>query len=172
MDLYVVRHAEAAARGENGSDTDEARTLTDAGRAASRKIAQVLQDRGIHVEAVVASPLVRAQQTAEEMLAVWGPEAGTLHTCDALAPGGRPKKLARFLRELKADAVAIVGHQPDLGELTAWFVGGREAQIDLAKGGVAYVHFPDEPEKGEGMLVWLVTPEWFAAPTPIPATTA
>ena len=58
-------------------------------------------------------------------------------------------------------SVAVVGHQPDLGQLAGWLIGARKAQIDLAKAGVAHIAFDPEPRKGAGTLVWLVTPEWF-----------
>ena len=38
--------------------------------------------------------------------------------------------------------------------------GSKRAQIDLAKAGIAYINVADEPCKGGGVLVWLVTPEW------------
>jgi phosphohistidine phosphatase SixA len=66
------------------------------------------------------------------------------------------------LRNLPAEAIAVVGHLPDLGFHTGWLIGSKKAQIDYAKGGVARVHFPSKPEKGSGVLVWLVTPEWLA----------
>jgi phosphohistidine phosphatase SixA len=54
-----------------------------------------------------------------------------------------------------------VGHQPDLGEWTAWLIGSKKAHIDLAKAGVAFLACPDGTRKGGGSLVWLVTPDWY-----------
>ena len=56
-------------------------------------------------------------------------------------------------------AVWLVGHQPDLGEWCAWLIGSRKVQIDLSKGGVAYVKCEDAPGNA-GTLVWIVTHEW------------
>jgi phosphohistidine phosphatase len=108
----------------------------------------------------VTSPLLRARQTAEAILRHWGPDAPQLRETDLLAPGGKHRKAARYLRELEGESVAVVGHQPDLGELVGWFIGSRKAQVDLAKGGVACVVFDGPPRKGSGYLAWLLTPEW------------
>ncbi len=170
MDLFIIRHAEAYARGEEGIDSDAARPLTPQGRATARLLAQVFTLRELSVEAILASPLVRAQQTAEELRVVWG-ETVAVHTCEALAPEGRFKKILRQMRELKASSVALVGHEPDLSELVGWWIGSRKAQVNLAKAGVAYIHFANEPAKGAGTLIWLLTPEWFAGPQPLPQET-
>jgi phosphohistidine phosphatase len=109
---------------------------------------------------VVSSPLLRARQTAEKMLRQWSAPVPELYICEELEPGGRRKRLARFLRDLNREALALVGHQPDLGEFAAWLIGGKKAQIDLAKAGVACIACGDGPRKKNGMLQWLVTPEW------------
>jgi phosphohistidine phosphatase SixA len=57
--------------------------------------------------------------------------------------------------------MALVGHQPDLGFYAGWLIGSKSAQVDLAKAGVARITCDDKPGKGRGMLIWLVTPEWF-----------
>ena len=82
--------------------------------------------------------------------------------CDALAQGGKRRKLTRFLRDLGVDTVALVGHMPDLGEYAAWLIGSRKGQVDLAKAGVARIVCEGRPGKGDGVLTWLITPEWYA----------
>src|SRR5207248_11201981 len=89
-------------------------------------------------------------------------ERPALQVAEELAPGARARQLGRFLRGLNAAAVALVGHQPDLGAWVAWVIGSRKAQIELAKAGVAHISCPDGPRQGSGPLLWLVTPEWFA----------
>jgi phosphohistidine phosphatase SixA len=49
---------------------------------------------------------------------------------------------------------------PDLNDYAGWLIGSKKAQVDLAKAGIACVHFEDEPDKGAGVLTWLVTPQW------------
>jgi phosphohistidine phosphatase len=159
MDLYLVRHAEAAALGENGVTEDADRSLTSKGQEQARKLAAGLHRRGIRFGAIVTSPLLRARQTAEAMAKALPQPAPQLQTSDDLAPEGKRKRLKRLLAELAADQVALVGHQPDLGELAAWLIGSRKAQLDIAKAGVACIHLENGVGKGKGSLTWLVTPE-------------
>jgi phosphohistidine phosphatase len=160
VDLYVIRHAEAHPLGEGGIATDEERPLTEAGQARARQVGQGLQRRGVRPELVLTSPLVRARQTAEQLLAGLSQPAPELRLCQALEPGSRRRKLARAVNDLGKERVALVGHQPDLGEWVAWLVGSKKAHLDLAKAGVAYVRCDREADKGAGALVWLAPPEW------------
>lgn len=162
MDIYLIRHAEAKPRDEDGVERDEERPLTETGEAQSRELAAGLQRRGVELHLLLSSPLVRAKQTAEAMRKQWSLPVPELQLCDDLAPGLRPRKLAKLLRDLKGQAVGLVGHMPDLAELACWLIGGKKAQIDLAKAGVARISCTKGPRKGEGILVWLVTPEWMS----------
>lgn len=162
MDLLLIRHAEAVPLGEEGSTKDTERPLTATGRTQAATLGQTLSRHGIAVEHLVSSPLVRAQQTAEVLNGVWQLPPESLHTHDELAPGGEFRKLAKFIRKLGAATVAIVGHEPDLSELTGWLIGAKKAQITFAKGGVALVRVKGDNELGKGTckLVWLLTPDW------------
>jgi phosphohistidine phosphatase len=160
MDLYIIRHAEALPLGADGIEDDADRPLTPAGQARSGPLAAALQRQVVRLDRIVTSPLLRARQTAEGLLQELSAPKPELHICDHLAPGGKRRKLTRFLCGLGAESVAIVGHMPDLGEYAGWLIGSRKAQIDLAKAGVACIHFEDEPDKGAGALAWMVTPQW------------
>ncbi len=163
MELYVIRHAEA--KPLEGTITDDAdRPLTDTGIAQSRALSQCLQKLGVKLDVVLTSPLLRAKQTAEEMLRHWSNPKPPVEVVQELVDAGKRKKLARLLREVGKESVAIVGHQPDLSTFTAWLTGSRKAQLDFAKAGVALVHCTDAPDRGAGTLEWLVTPDWFLIP--------
>jgi phosphohistidine phosphatase len=169
VDLYLIRHADALPLGELGINDDAERPITERGKAQSRVLAAGFRRRAISLGLILTSPLVRAKQTAEEMLRHWSGTAPELRECEELAPGGKPRKLARTLRDWHGDRVALVGHEPDLGELAGWFIGSRKSRIDFAKAGVAYIHCEKDPRKGEGTLLWLVTPEWLADSIEAPA---
>jgi phosphohistidine phosphatase len=160
MDLYIIRHGDALPLGSPGITGDEERPLSKDGEAQARNLAAALSRRGIRLEKVVSSPLVRARQTAERLIEAWPPPRPELSLCDELAPGRKRRQLAKFLRALGGASVAVVGHQPDLGALAAWLVGSKKAQIDLAKAGVAHVQFGNGPKKGAGTLIALLTPAW------------
>ena len=112
------------------------------------------------MDQIVSSPLLRAKQTAEDLKKHWEAPLRELALCDALAPDGKARKLSRFLRDLKAESVAIVGHMPDLSDYLTWLVGSRKAKIPLDKAGAAYLECGDDLDKGDGVLVWLVTATW------------
>jgi phosphohistidine phosphatase len=158
MDLYLIRHAEAVPLGEQGITSDEERPLTEPGQQTARAVGEGLRQRGVTFDKIVTSPLLRARQTAEGILRDWPAPAPELIVCDDLAPDGKPKRVGRFLRDVVGERVGLVGHMPQLGILTAWLIGSKKAQIDLDKGGVAYVAC-SSAKKARGTLLWLVPPE-------------
>jgi phosphohistidine phosphatase len=125
MRLILVRHAEAAP-----GDPDELRALTPAGRDVARALGDRLAGAGI--TAVVSSPLLRARQTAEPIARAAGVAA---ETDDRLAPGATAEDV-RGVVAGKGDAVVVVGHQPDCGEIVLALTG-REAAFPA--GGLAEV---------------------------------
>ena len=157
MHLYLIRHAEAVPLGEQGIESDEERPLTPHGEEQCKALAQAMKRLGVRLDILLTSPLVRACQTAERL------GAGRPKKCKPLAPGGKKRHLLEQVRATKDDAIGLVGHNPDLSELVGWFVGHKEAGIDLDKSGVACIAFDGKPAKGGGVLVWLCTPEWSAA---------
>ncbi|HJZ92578.1 MAG TPA: phosphohistidine phosphatase SixA [Gemmataceae bacterium] len=161
MDVYLIRHADAAPLGEAGATEDFDRPLNDAGRDQSKKLAQALSKRGVHIDRLLVSPLVRAQQTAEPLVTAWGLAPDDVVTCKALAPGGKCRKVAEWVNERPVAAVGLVGHRPDLNELAAWLIGSKRAKIALDKAGVGLIRVDDsELEKGSGELVWLLPEAW------------
>ncbi|MCS6850776.1 MAG: phosphohistidine phosphatase SixA [Gemmataceae bacterium] len=162
MLIYLIRHAEAAPLGHGGTTHDAERPLTEDGLAQCRALALGLHKRQARFDLVLTSPLVRAVQTAEGMLKHWPAPAPELRHCDELTPGTKRRQLARYLRNCTTEQIALVGHQPDLGQFAAWLLGSNKVHIELAKGGVALISCDDEPAKGTGSLLWLVTPAWLA----------
>jgi phosphohistidine phosphatase SixA len=70
MRLHIIRHAEAI---ERSTDLpDEQRHLTCCGRKRFRKVAACLKKMAIAPDYILASPLVRAVQTAEGLRGVSG----------------------------------------------------------------------------------------------------
>ena len=119
MRLVIVRHAEAAP-----GDPDELRSLTPEGREQARSLARELRDRGVAADAVVASPLLRARETATAL------GLGEPVIDDRLAPGAT----AEDVREAAAGrgkTVVLVGHQPDCSEAVL-ALGGREVSFPPA----------------------------------------
>ena len=159
----MIRHAEAAPLGEGGVTDDANRPLTPKGEQQARSVAAGLQQRGVMLDRIICSPLLRARQTAEGLVQAWSKPAPELRVCEELAPGGKRKRVARFLKRLACDKVAVVGHQPDLDLFAAWLIGSRRARLNLAKAGVAYIRCDGDPGKGDGELIWMAPPEFLGS---------
>jgi phosphohistidine phosphatase len=168
--LYLIRHAEAEDIGTGGITRDFDRPLTERGRADSQALGLAFARQNLMVDAIAASPLVRAHQTATEFVSALAPSLRVV-TCDELAHGKlRPGKLTDFLADLpavgdrlptrEAKAVVAVGHMPDLAEYCEWLIGSAPGTVRLAKAAVACLQFAGDPGRADGALEWLVTPEW------------
>src|SRR3990170_3384504 len=106
-ELYLVRHAIAAVRGEEWPDDDK-RPLTARGVARFKEEVEGLGKLDVTVDEVFTSPLVRAKQTAE-LLAAGLPGKPSVKVLDALAPGHAPASvLAQPARAARRRRMALV----------------------------------------------------------------
>ena len=160
--LFLVRHAIAAERSEKWPD-DAKRPLTHQGAARMGTAAEGLSAMGVKPDVVIASPFVRAEQTADILVKCLGGDA-RLVTAPALAPGGSPAAVAEAVATLaKGRSIALVGHEPGLGELAAWLVGARQP-LPFKKGGVCRIDVAEWPPVAKsGTLVWFATPKMLRA---------
>ena len=122
MELVLWRHADA----EPGAD-DMARRLTPAGEKQAAAMARWLRAHLPREYTLLASPAVRAQQTAAAL--------GRPLTEKALAPGASPKDIRRAVEEYKG-LVIVVGHQPDLGRVAARLVADVREEWAVEKGAI------------------------------------
>ena len=155
--LYLVRHAIAAERGEDWPDDDK-RPLTARGVARFKESVNGLLRLDVAVDEIFTSPLVRAKQTAE-ILAGGLPGKPTLKVLDALSPGHAPGSiLAQLARTARRRRIALVGHEPGLGELAAHLIGAGRA-LTFKKGGVCRIDVESLTSRRAGSLNWFVTPK-------------
>lgn len=63
--ITLVRHAESVGNAENRLQGQSDYPLSEKGRAQARALAQRWQDEGLTFDQVIASPLLRARETAE-----------------------------------------------------------------------------------------------------------
>jgi phosphohistidine phosphatase len=159
VDLFVVRHAIAFERDASRWPDDRDRPLTPQGEAKFLPAARGLGRIAPNVDVVLSSPLIRAWRTAELLVA----EAGWPEPlpCEALEPDRSPPDVVESLRPHRGrDAVAIVGHEPLLGDVIAYLLVGSDehAAFPLRKGGAACVDLDGDPPGG-AILRWLVTPK-------------
>jgi phosphohistidine phosphatase len=162
MNLYLVRHGAAVPAKEQDATADEARPLSAKGFEQVRLLASGLQSVGVTPDLIVTSPLQRAVQTAEDLRSALGAPKREVELCEELAPSQSTRKLTKYLLKLEGEHLLLVGHEPDLSQHIGWLIGSKQARLRLAKGGVACVACDAAPQKGAGMLLWLLTPQWLA----------
>jgi phosphohistidine phosphatase len=114
--LILVRHAKA----EQGQP-DELRPLTKKGRERALELGRELA--GLQPDAVVSSPLVRAQETAAPIAEAAGVE---LVLDDRLAPGASADEVRAAVAG-RGETVVVVGHQPDCSEIVYELIGEEVA---------------------------------------------
>jgi len=156
VQLYLIRHGIAAERGDAYPD-DSKRPLTAEGISRLRKQVKGLKALGVRLDVIVSSPLVRTRQTAD--IVSDGLEGKPdVVLSDALAPEGTSTAVYQELaRHAKKRAVALVGHEPNLGQLAARLIGTRHA-LTFKKGGVCRIDVEALPPRGAGSLYYFLPP--------------
>jgi phosphohistidine phosphatase len=157
LELYLIRHGVAADRGEEYPD-DSKRPLTSDGISQLRKQAKALDALDIGFDHIITSPLVRTRQTAD-VFAEHLKSKPSVSNSDALAPAGTPAGVLQELgKHMRKARIALVGHEPNIGELAARLIGSR-TPLAFKKGAICRIDFEVFPPKGSGQLRWFVTPK-------------
>jgi phosphohistidine phosphatase len=133
--MVLLRHGTAVARGLAGLD-DAERPLVAKGEREARDAGRAFRALRVRPDRVVASPLVRALQTAQLAAAELGVP---LFEDDALAPGFDRSALDGVFARHDGDCLVLVGHDPDFSTLVRDLAG---ANVSLAKGGAAIIDLP------------------------------
>ena len=153
VELCLLRHAHAG-DSTTWEEADELRPLTEKGRRQAERLARHLLTAGYAPDVVLASPLVRARETAEIVAEILRAplridprlaELVDLPTVEEiLAAAGDPTR------------PVLVGHDPDFSELLSELVG---APIAMRKGTLARIDVERPLEPGAGELRWLLPPD-------------
>lgn len=160
MQLYLIRHG-IAVEPRIGIN-DQERSLTQEGRQKTGKLAKRLINLGLQFDSILTSPLVRSRQTAEILQ-----ESGLsshIETSSYLAPDGNIQDWLGWL-EQSIDtqlALALVGHQPNLGhwaEILLW--GEARSVLVLKKAGIIGLELPETGSPvGRSQMFWLTPPKF------------
>src|SRR5688500_11956761 len=155
-ELYLVRHAIAAERGGEWPD-DTKRPLTERGMNRFKDAVKGLRRLDVALDEIFTSPLVRARQTAE-ILAAGVEGKPPVKVLDALAPGHTPASvMTQLARVAKRPRIAIVRHEPGLGERAAQRLGAGLA-LAFKKGGVCRIDLGSLTPKRAASLAWFLPP--------------
>jgi phosphohistidine phosphatase len=123
--IYLLRHGDA----EDGAGDDAARRLTEKGQRQARDAGRALVALGVGIDACLASPKVRALETARLACEALGVE---VEVTEALRGGAFD---ALDLAAGRGD-VLLVGHEPDFSAEVGRLTG---ANVVMKKGGIAMV---------------------------------
>ncbi len=137
MKLYLVRHAEAEAGGN-----DLLRSLTERGKEQARISGQVLRLL-VQEETpkIWSSPALRARQTAQ-LIGEAFPSPLGVEEHDSLGLPPDFQALRKELAELgmKEQTLILVTHMPFIGECsTYWSTGHAHPGLDVPKSGIVFL---------------------------------
>lgn len=153
MNFYFLRHTTPF----DGSP-DEERRLTPGGHEEAGRLGRFLAGLGVSFDAAYSSPLIRAIETAEDVMKLTN-EGGMVPVApaDALRNEASQEDFQQWLNSLPPrDHILLVGHAPKLGERVGALLGMEQPHaFGLSKGGLACVETED---RLSGSLKFLVSP--------------
>lgn len=157
MRLYLVRHGIAE---DTAAAADAERALTPKGKSRMMQIARGLRSLGARPDLIFTSPLRRAVETAEMLLRSF--PGAELKEMAQLAPGAAsPEEMRAALAvHQSAKEIALVGHQPALGNFASFLLTGStdSCEIQFKKGSVACLESNPDERHGHHSLVWHLPP--------------
>jgi phosphohistidine phosphatase len=158
MILYLLRHGDALSQAAD----DASRPLSPLGEQQSAVAGRTLARLKSIPALVLASPLLRARQTATivmDELRLTG-----LETTEYLSPTTDPRQLLDELNGRAPASALLVGHLPSLQTAASLIVSGtRDAGLRVATGTLIGVETPPRVTYGSGVLQWLFSYEQMKA---------
>lgn len=156
MDIYFLRHASAGDSTLNPT-RDDVRPLDKLGIEQSHNVGLALAAMRIGFDAILCSPLLRAQQTAKIVAEEIGHKQKMV-TEPALEPGGSFEQFLDILdRHAGRHSILVVGHNPSMTEFLNKLLMGENAldAIEVKKASLAKV----EKDGNGAMLKWCLPPK-------------
>jgi phosphohistidine phosphatase len=153
MDLILWRHADAADAVSGEADFE--RALTSKGRDQAKRMAAWLNQRLPADSIVLASPAVRAQQTAAAL-------KRDIRSSDALGTSTDCESLLQAVRWPRAEGTTVVvGHQPTLGHVASLLLTGAEGELSIRKSAVWWLRLTDSRRRAHAhaTLLAVMTPD-------------
>jgi phosphohistidine phosphatase len=153
MDLVLWRHAEAYDLAEPDAD-DMARELTPRGLKQAARMAGWLDRQLPESTKILVSPAVRAEQTAAALQRKY-------KTRQQLQPSSDLLQLLEVVhRSDNENTLLLVGHQPALGALAAYFLDCKLDSFTIRKGAVWWLRTRQRDAMNQTVLVCVQTPEY------------
>lgn len=157
--LLLMRHAKSD-WGHAGLD-DFDRPLNRRGRADLPRLARLLETYGPAPQTALASPALRARQTAEGLGAALGLPPPVFDERLYLAPADLILHLVGRT-ESKSESLLLIAHNPGIEEAVSALCGAR---LHMPTGGVAAVDLAAwaDAERGGGLLRYFALPRLLKA---------
>ncbi|KFI26237.1 histidine phosphatase family protein [Haematobacter massiliensis] len=159
--LILTRHAKSSWGDPTAADFD--RKLNNRGQQAATDIGAWLAERGYLPQQVLCSTAMRTRQTWERM-AQHLPEPKALHFVPELYHA-EPAVILALLRQAEEPVVALIGHNPGIGEFAQRIVSDPPVHRDFGRyptGATLIVDFEEDRWKDiaprSGRTVDFVTP--------------
>ena len=154
----MIRHGLAAKRSANEYPDDDLRPLLHKGGKSFGQAARGLKVLGTRFKKILTSPSLRALQTAKILGAVLSVRRSAVFVTGELDEVFSPAEALKRLGKMKLPrSIALVGHEPWLGEFLSLLTTGKPGgRFRLDKGGCCLVEAASLG-KAKGTLVWLLT---------------
>lgn len=155
MLVTLLRHA--TAEPHSLSNEDEERALIKKGKDQVARVAEFCRKNALLPGRVYCSPLLRARQTAQLL-------AGALADCpppqvvDWLGLGAEPEEIVEELAILQAasqDNIWLVGHEPDISALVAYWLDANREGILIKKASLTRIDV-SFASRSTGQLLWSI----------------
>lgn len=151
MDLILWRHAEAIDVDLVGDDM--LRSLTPRGEKQAARMAAWLDRHLPDGAKILASPAVRAEQTAKAMQRKY-------KVCPALAPLADADQLLALVQWPHGKGcVVVVGHQPTLGHVIARLAGLDDQACAVKKGALWWLRQRERDGVAQTLVVTVQSPD-------------
>ncbi len=157
--LLLLRHG--IAEDASADQRDEERRLTGEGKRKLREVVDGMRALALPVDVILTSPLRRTRETAAIVAGGYDIDDAAVIETPALAPGGGTEAVFAALgAHARAEAILLVGHQPDLGELASTLLVGSPGLVPLPfkKAGLAGISVASLPPRSAGLLEFFLTP--------------
>jgi phosphohistidine phosphatase len=154
-ELFLIRHARAV----DHAASDGERPLEAEGRRDARAVGQAMLKAAVEVDLIVTSPFVRAVETATLVAVELGYQRGLVVDA-SLTPDGSTSAILAFCAGLESERVALVGHEPSMGQLLSDLVG--RPGMSMVKAGVACLSLDGGLRRGAARLRWTMSPRHLA----------
>jgi phosphohistidine phosphatase len=155
MNIYLIRHGEAETISPGKHDSE--RVLTEKGVKMVQLSSGFWKNFIAGFDFIIASPLIRAVQTAEIIKTTFESKTEIIKD-KALLNGSQTKDIIELIELLNCDNAALIGHQPDISYHLSNLITEKQIEFKFKPAMIAKVSFSGRISAGKGILEFLIPP--------------